>query len=450
MNKKRLKIMGLLVVCNLLGLVLYWQLLSLNMHQLFVASGVTLIITIIEILIGELLLVHSNKELQIINERINALTDHKTAPVVLGTDASEYLPLHNSLNQLQEMVIKRQQKHAERNGEWQMLLKYLPAGVLVINSQQEVVLSNEKMAEMLGHYIADNQHHFTEDIESAELLSMINHAIQFNQDSHQLISIMARDQVWDAQVRVYRNETDLLSILVILYDITDILRAQQTQIDFLRNASHELKTPVTSIAGFSQTLLDGAKDDPEILNDFLNEINDSSQQLTELVNDILTISHVQTQQNVAKKLIDLHELVHQQLIKRQPVADKIQVKLINKVPLGFMVNANEQGLTRVIRNLVSNAVKYNRPNGSVTVNAQKTTNGWQLSVSDTGIGIKPTEQKRVFERFYRADQSHSKQEISGTGLGLAIVAEIVKTAGGTVTIGSQLDQGTTINVNIND
>ncbi|MSE21800.1 histidine kinase, partial [Lactobacillus parabuchneri] len=213
-----------------------------------------------------------------------------------------------------------------------------------------------------------------------------------------------------------------------------------------RNASHELKTPITAISGFTKTLLSGAMDDKKSLVEFLKIIDQQSDQLASLVQDVLTISHIQNGTNYVYKPLALHDFVNSELKSYDSMLANNHLTIHNQISEHVEVNTDTTILTRILRNLVSNAIKYNQPNGEITISYDDNDSYWQLIVSDTGIGIAQKDISRLFERFYRADDSRTKQKVSGTGLGLSIVKEMVDAIGGTIHVKSQRGVGSTFTV----
>jgi len=216
------------------------------------------------------------------------------------------------------------------------------------------------------------------------------------------------------------------------------------QMDFVSNASHELKTPVTAISGFAKTLLAGAQNDPEKRSEFLHIIDQQSERLVELINDVLTISHLESGNAVEVSMVPVGQQIATQVTLLAPLAQVNQVTLVNQVDSAFMAVTDQRKLDQILKNIMSNAIKYNRPGGTVTLTLAQTPQNWTLTIADTGIGIGPQDQLRVFERFYRADVSHSNQLVSGSGLGLAIVRELVQSLNGKINLQSQLGVGTTV------
>ncbi|KMO54300.1 histidine kinase, partial [Lacticaseibacillus rhamnosus] len=218
------------------------------------------------------------------------------------------------------------------------------------------------------------------------------------------------------------------------------------QLDFVGNVSHELKTPVTAISGFAETLLSGAKNDPATLDKFLKIIFDESKRLTQLINDILTLSRPESNQTVQAQ-VPLKKLVDDALRNLAKVIKDKQIRVEVAIAPDLQVVTDERKLTQIVRNLLNNAVFYNRLAGHVTITAQVVEGHLSLAVADTGIGIPETEQARIFERFYRVDKARSRHN-GGTGLGLAIVSELVKSMDGQVAVSSQVGVGSTFTVTL--
>ena len=224
-------------------------------------------------------------------------------------------------------------------------------------------------------------------------------------------------------------------------------KEKQVRQEFFSNASHELKTPLTAIRGYTELLQSGMAADPAMQNEFLERIHREVNGMTDLVNDILMISRLETKESTPNMANLRVYLIAEDVIKAiQPVADEAQVTIhLDCAPVEAYMS--QKHLEEILSNLISNAVKYNRPGGSVSVEIRKDSDTLYIRVEDTGIGISAEDQPRVFERFFRADKGRSKR-ISGTGLGLAIVKHIVGYYGGIITLSSTLGTGSCFTVQL--
>jgi two-component system phosphate regulon sensor histidine kinase PhoR len=207
--------------------------------------------------------------------------------------------------------------------------------------------------------------------------------------------------------------------------------------------SHELRTPLSLIKGFVETLLEGAKNDPEKCTRFLQTIEKHTDRLTFLIEDLLAISRLESGQVVMNlHQVDLREQTQRVVDDLRARAAEKNVRLENGVPAGLTGRADADRLQQVLTNLVENAIKYGRANGRVTLGGRADDHRVEMWVEDDGPGIPPEARERVFERFYRVDRARSR-ETGGTGLGLSIVKHIVQAHGGEVWLKSDIGSGTT-------
>ncbi len=224
----------------------------------------------------------------------------------------------------------------------------------------------------------------------------------------------------------------------------DIIKNAKLRQEFTANVSHELKTPLTVISGYSELIENGMTGEEDTIR-FSKEIHRNSTRLLTLINDILKLSELDSgEQNTPMEDVDLYELSNNCISMLQMNAEKHNVTLDLKGP-HLTVFANRQMLEEMIYNLCDNGIRYNKPSGKVEVSIRENNENVIFMVSDTGIGISEENINRIFERFYRVDKSRSKQT-GGTGLGLAIVKHIAEQMNAQIQIDSELDKGTTITI----
>lgn len=383
------------------------------------------------------------KQLMVMTENI---VDHQPAVPLFVEPGNSLKGIADQLNELQSRQQDEGKTISNSNAELITILSSLPVGVMVIDSTHDVIFANHEMGKILERNILTQVHPYTQDIRNYQLLSLVESVFENHKSQHvEVQSVTGESVTWDTSIIFNQLDKDF-HILVIMYDISDIINVKQMQIDFLRNASHELKTPITAISGFTKTLLSGAMDDKKSLVEFLKIIDQQSDQLASLVQDVLTISHIQNGTNYVYKPLALHDFVNSELKSYDSMLANNHLTIHNQIPEHVEVNTDTTILTRILRNLVSNAIKYNQPNGEITISYDDNDSYWQLIVSDTGIGIAQKDISRLFERFYRADDSRTKQKVSGTGLGLSIVKEMVNAIGGTIHVKSQRGVGSTFTV----
>lgn len=237
--------------------------------------------------------------------------------------------------------------------------------------------------------------------------------------------------------------------VLLINDATEDQKLLEMRQDFVANVSHELKTPLTSISAYVETLLDGAADDASVRIPFLQKIQTNTSRLTKLVSDILNLSRLESGTGDESRLqLDLNELADACVSKHRESADAKGVKLtMHKAAEPVIALVNEEDMTEAVDNLIVNAISYTPSGGRVDVHAMRTEAGVVLKVVDTGCGMPADSLQRIFERFYRVDKARSRA-LGGTGLGLAIVKHVAIKHGGRVDAESEVDKGSTFRISL--
>ncbi|MCD2257218.1 two-component system histidine kinase PnpS [Agrilactobacillus fermenti] len=374
---------------------------------------------------------------------------HRDAPEPLILDVADVLyPLSSEVNKLDEDVSHLNDKIALRNETFKRLIDNLPLGVMLLDEDGNVVLLNQSMRGLLEIEDEPLPHPFIDDVKTYRLSQMIEHTIRDNKNHHGEIQLVQqRPRYVDANVIQLGQEGPRPQILVLLYDLTDIRRIEQMQLDFVGNVSHELKTPVTAIRGFAETLLNKPDADPKDQADFLKIIYSESVRLNQLIQDILELSRLDEDAPDKRTEINVKDSVSHIVSELKPAIKSRELQVDLNGPDDITLAMDPTQFDQIMKNLISNAIFYNKQKGKIAVNFASGTDDIHISVADTGIGLKEDEQDRIFERFYRVDKARSYNN-GGTGLGLAIVKEIVENHGGNVSISSQYGVGTTISVKL--
>ena len=240
---------------------------------------------------------------------------------------------------------------------------------------------------------------------------------------------------------VFDREGRSQGAILVFHDLTRIRLLENTRREFVANVSHELRTPLSLIKGYVETLLDGAIHDPDLSAKFLQTIERHSNRLTNLIEDLLTISRLESGQiTLQLRAIPLRPFAASLIAELQSRAKERGTTIVNEIPEQLHGRADPDRLEQVFVNLVDNAIKYGRAKGNVIVKGRAINGHVELCVADDGPGIPPEACERVFERFYRVDKARSRDS-GGTGLGLAIVKHIVQSHGGKVWVESEVGQG---------
>lgn len=236
--------------------------------------------------------------------------------------------------------------------------------------------------------------------------------------------------------------------LAILHDVTELERLERVRKDFVANVSHELRTPLAAIRGYAETLLDGALEDQQHNRRFIEIIQAQATRLSNIASDLLTISELESNDGATQtQPVSIRAVLESALRTVESSARLRGVRLLCGKIDDLRVLGNELRLEQVFVNLLDNAVKFNRPNGEVRVEARAINGCSSITIGDTGIGIPSEDLPRIFERFYRVDKARSR-EMGGTGLGLSIVRHVIEQMDGTIKVDSRLGEGSEFTLTI--
>ncbi|HVY29459.1 MAG TPA: ATP-binding protein [Polyangiaceae bacterium] len=328
------------------------------------------------------------------------------------------------------------------------ILEGMVEGVILLDAKRRIVVLNPALREMLLLPADAIGKPLLEVVRNAELRDLFDAAAADDEPTTQEVeigSIKPRRLL----ARVARMPGAQRQFVAVFVDVTEVRRLESMRRDFVANVSHELRTPVTSIRSAAETLIDGAATDPQASLAFINIIDRNAQRLHQLVEDLLDLSRIESRGfRLTIEPIELRPIFSQVMGLFRERAGKKNV-LLEERSLGEIpkVRADRRALEHVLTNLIDNAVKYCPSGAHVWLGVQVSSEAVTVSVSDDGPGIDERHLPRVFERFYRVDAGRSR-EVGGTGLGLSIVKHLVEAMGGTVSVESKLNQGTTFSFSL--
>ena len=363
----------------------------------------------------------------------------------------EVVRLSTALNKMSKSLRKSFDKISTKNAQLDAILQSLNQGILVCNVEGEVKYTNDtfqKIIKMDGELVNKNLYHNIFDENLYNILEEIkdnnedklisNTNVQFSDDTYRNYSgCFIRDKKGVKK-----------GILLVVEDVTNIKKLERMRSVFVSNVTHELKTPITCISGYTQTLLNGAISDTENAYKFLNIINDEAERLNLLIDDILTLSGLESQNKpVFEDRVNLIQIAGEviELIKQKyPEKQYIEFKIEYDEKTEYKMLGDRHKLKQILINLVDNSAKHTEE-GHIIINFQKEPEKLTMSVCDTGIGIDKKHHDRLFERFYRVDK-HRSRDTGGTGLGLSIVKHLALLHDGKISIKSELGKGTCISI----
>lgn len=349
---------------------------------------------------------------------------------------------------LSDRIQKTMDKLRLERNKIDYILCNMTEGFLLLDEQQNVLTINYSARKILDCPMVEQGLHLTRYTQKAPLLEAADKA---NNDNRSLsFDLKLGNGIYAVHVTTIQKlvfSDSYSGIAILLVDVTSDRSAQQMRQEFFSNVSHELKTPITSIQGFAELLESGMVTDEATKKEFLSRIKKETRSMTNLIDDILMISKLESKQHeVAFAPLRIKPLIEDIISSLSSVAQLQGISMTLDCE-DITYYANAQQIHQLVNNLMSNAVKYNRENGRVQVTVKQEANNLLIAVADTGIGIPKASQGRVFERFYRVDKGRSKK-MGGTGLGLSIVKHIVQFYNGSISLESQVNVGTTITVRL--
>ena len=310
----------------------------------------------------------------------------------------------------------------------QAIIKSMVEGVIAVDKDTKILSINPSIEKIFGISKSEAEGKlFLEIIRNNDIAEIINEVLKSGEFVARELSL-----VWPLQKIFQINASPIFEngfirgCSIVIHDITELRRLETMRRDFVANVSHELKTPLTSIKGFVETLLEGALDDKENNRTFLEIIQNHTERLNNLVDDLLSLSHLESKEiTLEKKNFNLRQQLEEVIPGFKSQLKKKNIEIKNELPQDFSMRADKARIEQVFINLIDNAIKFNKEKGFIKVYAQEINGKTKIVVEDSGIGIPEKDIPRIFERFYRVDKARSR-ELGGTGLGLAILKHIVE------------------------
>ena len=375
-------------------------------------------------------------------EEISSKEDNKK------TNKKENLEKVDDIFELMTTELKEQLNDmSTKKNQIETILRHMTDGIVAFNMNNEIILINPEAKKLLNIR--------PEDATFEDIFSKFNLDINMEKIIYleNWTSTEQRVQVEDRYINIlfapFKNQADRPDgVIAVVQDITEHVKLDNMRKEFVADVSHELKTPITSIMGYADTLLEGEYD-KETQDKFLNVIATEARRMAKLVTDLLTLSRYDNKnKNTQKETFDLGDLV-------KKCQDKlaIEIKKKNHTVNCFVtadvppVYANKDDIERVVLNIMTNSIKYTKDGGEIKIYVGFVYNDAYIKVFDNGIGIPEDDLSRIFERFYRVDKARTR-EMGGTGLGLSIAKEILDKNGGSIDIKSVVGQGTEVVIKI--
>lgn len=363
-------------------------------------------------------------------------------------------PITRHIKSINKELFRTIEDLKDKNVKMDAILNSMNSSIIGVDSELKILLYNTstlkiftkgKDTEIVGKSLI-------ELIRNSEINDFIIDTIKNNKINSGEVHIYSPfDRILNVTTAPIRSKDDNNTTsggVVVMDDITNLKKLEQIRTEFVSNVTHELKTPLTSIKGFIETLKNGAIENREIAYSFLDIIDIEAERLTILINDILNLSEIETKQqdtNISSYMAS--DVVNEVIPMLEEVAARKDVKIHWNIDNSAKMQVNKDRIKQLLINIIDNAVKYNYENGEIFVNVARSVSGIEIRIKDTGIGIAEENLTRIFERFYRVDKGRSRS-MGGTGLGLSIVKHIVNLYNGTIKINSTVGKGTEFIINL--
>jgi two-component system phosphate regulon sensor histidine kinase PhoR len=365
---------------------------------------------------------------------------------LLVPDSEELGSLADVLNHMAKQLDEKIRMITEQRNELETILSAMREGVLAVDSEERILTFNQAAGSFLGIDLSSAKGHTIQEvIRNADIQRFLSGVLSGKGPSEGEIALIVPEskflQVSGTLLRNSQGKT--IGALAVLNDITRMRQLENMRREFVANVSHELKTPITSIKGYVETLQEGALGDKKNVQKFLEIVLKQSDLLTAIVDDLLSLSRIEQDAErgeiqLAKE--NLRRILEAAMVDYELKARERNIKLIVNCSEEIIVKTSSRLLEQAIGNILDNAIKYSEQGTAVEVEAVSNSEEVTIRVSDHGSGIAPEHLPRLFERFYRVDKGRSR-ELGGTGLGLAIVKHIAQAHGGSVTVESTLGTG---------
>jgi len=390
------------------------------------------------------------KPLTELSRHVHSASQQASNLVPAGNQWDEVGALSGAFDQMQRDLAQRLAQIQDNHERLQTVLSSMAEGVLAVGPDNTILLANEAAGQLLD--FATSQPH-----------------------GRSLLEVTRARPVYDAMARSLKSETPVVNefespgairrtlslratrlpgepcpgVVMVLHDMTELRRLESLRRELVANVSHELKTPLSAIKGYAETLRLGAVNDPDHNLHFILRIEEQTERLHQLILDILQIARIESgEQPFDLEDMSVAEVIRESTDQFMETAAAKEVEIFSELPSDSLaVYADEEGVRTILSNLLDNAIKYTSPGGRVTIRANSSAVSATLEVADTGIGIAESDLGRIFERFYCVDKARSR-ELGGTGLGLSIVKHLAQAMGGNVSVESQRGRGSTFRVEL--
>ncbi len=416
-------------------------------NQFYQIVGGTIVAVIILIILSTLLVTRLLKPIERVQNAFQTL-NKGSYDIYLNQEKQTSYEADNlikAFNNMSQQLRRNIEEIRKREIELNTLIKSMDSGLLFIDKEEKVKLINPKARDFLNYY-EDEDVHYIKISRKPAISNNIESAFSEKKSLSKEIEIYDKSEkrYFQLLINPLFEGINFLGLIVLLYEITDIKRSEKARSDLIANVSHELKTPITSISGFIETLKNMDPEDADFF-EFLDIIEKESKKLKRLVLDLLDLAKLESKKmTLQKEVISIEPILESTLKLLRPKIEDKEIIIEKDIAEESMIYADPLRMEQILYNIIDNAVKYTNNGGKITITTYAEKQNIKIIIKDTGIGIEKSKINRVTEQFYREEKSRSKLVSDGYGLGLAIVKNLVELLNGSLEIFSKQNEGTKV------
>jgi two-component system phosphate regulon sensor histidine kinase PhoR len=383
------------------------------------------------------------KPLKNIARKLNKISSNESSSILIDKYDEELEEILSNFESLNSDIEKNIKEINNLNNSLKVILEGVNSGIMALDKSKKVVFLNNHLNKIFDLKNEDhNGRSLLEIIRDQRIIAYIYSAFETREKNNKDFKI--DDSVYSINILPLIMSNSEIDVIIVVDDVSEFRALDEMRKDFVANVSHELKTPLTSIQGFVETLKAGAINNLDKRDKFLDIIFNEARRLNELISDLLKLSEIEkVDKNNIFDDINLIELIHSTIELMNSKAEKMNLTINFSSENKMVLLSNFNWVKQVLINILDNAIKYNRHGGEINISLLNEGDYKIIEIADNGIGMEERELKRVSERFYRVNKSRSG-EIGGTGLGLSIVKNIMKRLDGNVEIESEFGKGTKV------
>jgi two-component system phosphate regulon sensor histidine kinase PhoR len=426
----------------------------------FIYQGVFFMLLIVSIVVvANIFLTRKTSEKIIsafssINSHLKMINEGKFEEIDTKHDYNEVSDVLQEISLVYQNIYDYILQNKKEKDKIKFIIKNMNQGIIIVDEKHNIEIINDYAKRALSNTQEDKYYINIDELVSSTVIEKVQECFDKKKSCFFDLADSNKEKIYtytmSYQTYKQENETNRTPlVIIVITDVTNERNNDKLKQEFIANASHELKTPITSITGFSEILLMNEVNYDDLTKKYLKIINKESVRMTSIINDMLYLANLQEKEKLPIEIeeIDLEELISSVTSEFERAIQKHNISIINSVSNVYIEN-NYDMLKHIVSNIIENAIKYNKENGKIYISCKERKNTIKLIIEDTGVGMESKNVDKIFNRFYREDESHNRKK-SGSGLGLNIVKQISEIINAKITVESEIDKGSKFIITLN-